>query len=129
MRTLTDFLSAMEREAGIDDAERGRLSRIWPAADAAAQRIAATLPAPPWWSRKRRRALFLDVCGQLDGLQDRGALSDEQAQLVLTLLRARHAGYRLCEATFLISPAAAGTDSLTARQLLLAVRFDRSGQR
>lgn len=130
MRTLEAFLSVMEQQSEIDAAERARLSRIWPAADAAAEQIAAALPTAPWWSRKRRRLLFLTVCEQLDQRQETGELTDEQSQLVLALLRARDAGYRACEATFLASAGTAEpVRSITAGQLLFAVGFDRSRHR
>lgn len=133
MRTFETFIAALQQKIPVDHQERERLATLWPAAAESAEYLEANIPPVPWLSPRRRRDIFLRICEQVDAWQDENIINDEQAQLVLTLLRARHWGYRRAESSFVgwaktEPPAMVEHLPLTARQLMLGVNF-RRGQR
>ncbi len=130
MRTLEQFLSALEREASIDADERARYAALWPEAAEVADQYEHELSSVPRFSPRGRRQAFFHLCERIDVLQSDEALSDEQAQLVLTLLRSRHAGYRRAETSFVAWAHSVSGDvlagaPLTARQFLMGLQHQR----
>lgn len=133
MHTFEAFITTLQRKISVNQDERERLAALWPAAAETAQSVEANIPPVPWLSPSKRRDIFLRICRQVDAWQDESIINDEQAQLVLTLLRARHWGYRRAEASFVAWARTEPSTSLerlplTARQLMFGVNFHR-GQR
>lgn len=130
MYTFDAFINTLQQKIPVEPDERDRLAQLWPAAAEKADYLEENMPAVPWLSPSRRRDIFLGVCKQVDAWQDENMIDDEQAQLILTLLRARHWGYRRAEASFV---AWARTEPqstlerlpLTAQQLMLGVNLRR----
>ena len=130
MRTLAEFLETLQREANLDDESLARYESLWPDAAKVADQIESNLPAVPWFSKRRRREVFVQLCERIDRLQDSGELDDEQAQLVLTLLRSRHTSFRRAETSFVSWAEIADATELakaplTARQLLIGINYHR----
>jgi hypothetical protein len=126
MRTLEQFLDTLKRETTLDADEQARYAALWPAASSVADRCEQSLPSAPRFSPRRRRQVFFDLCQRIDELQAAETLNDEQAQLVLTLLRSRLAAYRRAETSFIawarsVDRQELANAPLTARQLLIGI--------
>ncbi len=130
MYTFDAFLSSLQRRISVEPVEQERLAQLWPAAAEKANDLEQNMPTVPWLSPSRRRDIFLGVCQQVDTWQDEKVIDDEQAQLILTLLRARHWGYRRAESSFVAWAVTEPQSTieclpLTAQQLMLGVNFRR----
>lgn len=130
MRTLAQFLDTLRQETSIDADEEARYAALWPAAAQAADQLEHNMPKVPRFLPRPRRRVFVQLCEQIDALQADNTLDDEQAQLVLTLLRSRQPGYCRAEISFIAwansaNKQAIASAPLTARQLLMGIHYHR----
>lgn len=94
MVTLDDFLEAMQDEVSLSEAERCRLTSLWPAAERAALDCLTRMPGIGVLSFSRRVKAFVFVSRTLDAYVKKGELDQEQAQLALTIMRLQSRRFR-----------------------------------
>lgn len=122
-----DFLSDLAQHTQLSEAGYEHIRLLWPDAQRAADFCEARMPKLGWFSLKKRYDAFISLCEHLDLRQNEG-MSDEQAQLVLTILRRRNRDYRKMESAFVarlhrLSLEARRELPLTAQQLIKAIQF------
>ncbi len=130
MDPFDQFLEALGRYTELSEDDHAHYQALWVEAEKAANECEQSMPSLGWFSLRRRYQAFIALCEQLDEFQAQG-LSDEQAQLALTILRLRSRKYRTIEATFAarvrrLDVAAKAELPLTAQQLVKALQFDPS---
>lgn len=127
-----DFLNDLAQHTQLSEAGSEHIRLLWPDAQRAADFCEAELPNLGWFSLKKRYDAFITLCESLDLKQNEG-MSDEQAQLVLTILRRRNRDYRKMESAFAarlhrLSLEARLELPLTAQQLIKALQFGPVGR-
>ncbi len=84
---MDSFISTLQKSILLSEADKEVISLGWDGAYEAALRVNSEMPGIGFLSMRRRWNAFILVCHHLDQMVSEGAVSVEQTQLAISILR------------------------------------------